>query len=494
MAAKELPRADLMLLGMLSSRPMHGYEIAERLGQPGMELWVHLGRTSVYYALGRLERVGLVTRHTERKGGKPERNVYSISESGRTRFHEGLERALGGASQPADPFDVALFHLHHVDAPVLLDRIESRVDALEVRSAELESAVDHARTGDAQSLLLVLEHRLACVRADLDYLQGLVRLLGDSAVVGYSGQLSEMRVPQVLRDLEAAGRTGTCTARVREALVTFHLDAGRLYAVDAPGREWDPSLLHAVMLAGDGTYTFERDEALAVGGWAVTGVSEAVISGSRSANEAAVRAVMVPLDSPLILDVVPGWEGEMLSFEVLPEELEVLAQVDGVRRPSEMAQCLGWSTTRLLSVAFPLWSAGWLVNVDVAKRDLVLVMGRYLQRWCDAVELFAGTGIARRVLDDVRAAALAAGLPDFEARDGLGCVRYAYGHADLEDGARRVAELMRRAIVARFGPGFAEGVQAGFLHEMSPEDAALLSRVGVAGYDGAGGGAGGSPG
>lgn len=481
-----------MLLGMLSSRPMHGYEIAERLGEPGMELWVHLGRTSVYYSLGRLEREGLVTRHTERKGGKPERNVYSISEAGRARFHESLERALGGATQPPDPFDVALFHLHHVDTPVLLERVESRVEALEVRSAELANAVDEARTVDGQALLLVLEHRLACVRADIDYLQGLVRLLSDSAVTGYSGQLSETRAPQLLRDLEAAGRSGTCTVRVREVSVAFHFDAGTLYAIDAPGREWDLSLLRAAMIARDGTYEFARDEALVAGSLAVTGVTEAVISGSRSADEAVVRALMIPADSPQMFDVVPGWEGEMLSFEVLAEEVEALAQIDGVRRPSEIAECLGWSTSRFICVVFPLWAAGWVVNTDTAKRDLVLVMGRYLRRWCDAVELFAGAGAARRVLDDVQAAALAAGLPDFEARGGLGCVRYAYSRPDLEDGARRVAELMRRAIVARFGPGFAEGVQAGFVHEMAQQDGLLLSEVGVAGYGDAGGGVGGS--
>jgi PadR family transcriptional regulator len=94
---------DGLLLAVLADAPGHGYELSQRLTRrSGGELEVPEG--SLYPALHRLERAGLVTSAWSDGEGR-RRRVYSLSAAGRRevsrsraqwrRFSSAVERVLG---------------------------------------------------------------------------------------------------------------------------------------------------------------------------------------------------------------------------------------------------------------------------------------------------------------------------------------------------------------------------------------------------------------
>jgi DNA-binding PadR family transcriptional regulator len=94
---------DGLLLAVLAESPGHGYELSRRLGErSGGEIGVREG--SLYPALHRLERQGLVASKWS-TGGGPRRRVYRVTAAGRRAttesrrewraFSSAIDRVLG---------------------------------------------------------------------------------------------------------------------------------------------------------------------------------------------------------------------------------------------------------------------------------------------------------------------------------------------------------------------------------------------------------------
>ena len=56
----ELTDAQLLVLGLVAEMPRHGYELEQVIEQRGMREWTQIGFSSIYFVLGKLEKLGLV--------------------------------------------------------------------------------------------------------------------------------------------------------------------------------------------------------------------------------------------------------------------------------------------------------------------------------------------------------------------------------------------------------------------------------------------------
>src|SRR3954464_173376 len=87
----------LAVLGCLSERPMHPYEISTTLRTRGQEQSIKLNYGSLYAVVESLQKHGLIAaRETTREGRRPERTVYEITDAGLEEFEDWL----GGAALP----------------------------------------------------------------------------------------------------------------------------------------------------------------------------------------------------------------------------------------------------------------------------------------------------------------------------------------------------------------------------------------------------------
>jgi DNA-binding PadR family transcriptional regulator len=470
---------DLMLLGLLTSRSMHGYEIAELLDQPRMQSWVRLGRTSIYYALGRLESRGYVSKHSERQGGKPERIVYSITDLGRRSFISGLEDALGSGEGQTDEFDIALFFSSRLDAPRTRDRIETRLVELENQAQGLALVSQESGAKSDGELMLVLEHRLAVLRADIDFLSKYVSMLmsGTGGAAPMVGSLAESSLSEILLNLSAAGRTGIFRVRTLAGTVDFCFDEGRLYGVVPVSGETIEESLRRALLCSRGE--FMPSDVLEADAQSVGGLVQAVLIGSRDTVDQDRLQSMLPGPDTL-LDIREGYEREVIGVNLTDEERAVLSELDGVRTMGEVARRLGWTTDRLRSTCYPLWLVGWVVRSTRSKRQLLFAASAYLRRWSEAIKLFAGDAVEKRVLEDVQVAADGSGLVPLRDIDrALEQRRIRTTEADLTEQIREYLGLLNRAVSARLGDGFAEDVSVGYAIQLAPDDRAVLEAHGL---------------
>jgi len=97
--------ADLVVLSMLSERPMHGYELWAELERRQVEKWASISRAQVYYSLRKLADARRITpaRDDDSSLG-PERRIYKPSDAGRRLLADTLAEERWASQRPPDPF------------------------------------------------------------------------------------------------------------------------------------------------------------------------------------------------------------------------------------------------------------------------------------------------------------------------------------------------------------------------------------------------------
>jgi DNA-binding PadR family transcriptional regulator len=89
----ELSTADLVLLSLLTERPMHGYQANAELVRREVQDWAGISRPQVYYSMEKLTRLGLLRMAADRAPAEgPERQVYTATAKGQTALASALAR------------------------------------------------------------------------------------------------------------------------------------------------------------------------------------------------------------------------------------------------------------------------------------------------------------------------------------------------------------------------------------------------------------------
>ncbi len=111
------------LLGMLSIAPGSGYDIRKLMERSTSYFWSE-SYGQIYPLLKQLEQEGLVSHHTEKREGKPERYVYALTD-------QGLEELQRWLSEPVEP---------------AVERIELLLKLFFASRAPLSVALQHVAT------------------------------------------------------------------------------------------------------------------------------------------------------------------------------------------------------------------------------------------------------------------------------------------------------------------------------------------------------------
>lgn len=83
-----------LILAILQFGEATGYEIKKQSTEGAFSYFVDISFGSIYPALSRLEALGFVTARTELQDGKPDKKIYSITESGRQEFRDTLKQPV----------------------------------------------------------------------------------------------------------------------------------------------------------------------------------------------------------------------------------------------------------------------------------------------------------------------------------------------------------------------------------------------------------------
>jgi DNA-binding PadR family transcriptional regulator len=115
------------LLGVLEARPMTGYELAQFFDESTGWVW-SAPHSNIYPQLRKMEEEGLLTSHTEIRGERLERTVYSISGEGVEELRAWVSSDPGPVNQ-RDPLFLRSTFFDMVaaeDAEALLEEFIAR--------------------------------------------------------------------------------------------------------------------------------------------------------------------------------------------------------------------------------------------------------------------------------------------------------------------------------------------------------------------------------
>lgn len=154
------------LLGLLSMRPMSGYDIRQTIGRSIGYFWSE-SYGQIYPGLKRLAAAGLAEKKTERQKGRPDRTVYSLTAAGRRQLREWLKQP----PTPTVPRNELLLKLFFgVESKIdtsrehVLDFLKSQQEALKTYAA-LARKVKHDSANDPKLpfYLIAISHgRFRC--------------------------------------------------------------------------------------------------------------------------------------------------------------------------------------------------------------------------------------------------------------------------------------------------------------------------------------------
>jgi DNA-binding PadR family transcriptional regulator len=148
------PRMDVKfpILGFLMEAEATGYDLKNRFQAP-VGFFYRVSDGSIYPALKKMERDGLVTLRSENKGRRA-RKVYAISAKGREHFR----RMLHQPAQPLFVFDESQVKIYFADLEpeVALEHMERSRRDDEMRTAMLAQMVAEMRRAGASPVRRII--------------------------------------------------------------------------------------------------------------------------------------------------------------------------------------------------------------------------------------------------------------------------------------------------------------------------------------------------
>ncbi len=155
-----------LCLAILHDGEATGYEIRKLSTEGECAYFVEASFSSIYPALTKLEKDGLVTCRTQAQEGRPAKKVYAITPEGRNVFINSLFEDLS-----ADVFrsEFLLFARFAASLPASLvrQRVTERMQQLENEIGEITRMLE---TNTHQGEIWVIKYGLKCLRVAHDHL------------------------------------------------------------------------------------------------------------------------------------------------------------------------------------------------------------------------------------------------------------------------------------------------------------------------------------
>jgi DNA-binding PadR family transcriptional regulator len=177
------------VLAALSERPMHPYEISTTLRQRAKEESIKLNYGSLYSVVDALAKHGLIeVKETVRKGRRPERTIYAITDAGESEFADWLSEMLSTPVKEFTQFEAALALLAGLPPDDVVALLQTRRMRLNNEITGLRAGLEGvAQQGLPRLFTVESEYWLALREAELRFVEQLIEQIRDGTLDGVDG-------------------------------------------------------------------------------------------------------------------------------------------------------------------------------------------------------------------------------------------------------------------------------------------------------------------
>ncbi len=164
----------VLLLGLLRSHEMHGYQLNEII-ESHMGTSVALKKPTAYRLLNQMAEDGWITHREEREGNRPPRRVYAITPEGEAAFQQLLRESLADYKPAEFRSDISLAFLDTLPPEEAISLLRQRRSIIEHVSQTMHSSDKHHG-----SFQLVIEHKVRHLLTELEWLDQVIEQIEES--------------------------------------------------------------------------------------------------------------------------------------------------------------------------------------------------------------------------------------------------------------------------------------------------------------------------
>lgn len=150
-----------IILGFLMHKSMTGYDLKKAFSI-SFSFFSGLSYGSIYPALKKMEKRGLITKHVEIQDGLPNRKVYTITETGRKAFLDSLRSPLA-PEQPKSAFLMRLFFFAYLSPNEREKIVAQHLESVQHMRERLEAVQPEVAVRADRFQYLCFEFGLNCL-------------------------------------------------------------------------------------------------------------------------------------------------------------------------------------------------------------------------------------------------------------------------------------------------------------------------------------------
>ncbi len=135
-----MSRVSLLVLGLISNKPCHAYQLLKEAREAGILQWSHLSEISVYKAFVRLERDGLIEACAHEVGGAGK--AYRITERGGDFLEDILFDLLSSEAPLRNDYYLPLFFIDLLPENEAMLALEKRLSFIQRRAESIRNRLE----------------------------------------------------------------------------------------------------------------------------------------------------------------------------------------------------------------------------------------------------------------------------------------------------------------------------------------------------------------
>ncbi len=417
MTTPSATKIDLLLLGLLLDRPMHGYELYQQIRAEGIDSWFAVSMAGVYYSLGKLRDLGLVVESRQRGQRSARKSIFRLTEEGRSAFFTAMETQAVSQEDAYLDYDIVIYLLNKLPLRRAIALLEEHKASLAEKAQKVQAALTAEQMGGGSPLkTAVLDHRRRYLEMECGWLSDVMRdiqgeVTGDDdrvrerqRLMVLRGNLRHFHLPDLIRLVVSGRHSGTLTVSDGVQVRTLSFEDGRPVCATSlrHGEEPVPPSSPDQTLEGlfdlfrwqEGDFTLDQE--LASQEWCVPltlSAEDLILSGCRWVDNWTIIQRLVP-SADTIFEL--GAASQRLDALALTSvEKDVVAAVDGVKDVATVARELGLTVFEASRAFYCLTAVGVLRTADLDKIRLRRVFR-------EIAELMCGSTVAWRSLPEDR--------------------------------------------------------------------------------------------
>jgi DNA-binding PadR family transcriptional regulator len=425
MSAPSTTKIDLLLLGLLLDRPMHGYELYQQIQTEDIDGWFNVSMAGIYYSLGKLRDQGLVAESRQRGGRSARKSIYRLTEEGRAAFFAAMEAQAVSQERVYLDYDVVIYLLNKLPLQRAISLLEEHQAFLAEQAQEVEAslAAEQQRNG-APLKLAVLDHKRRYLAMEQDWLSDVIRDIQGKERTGSAqegerrglmilhGDLRHYHLPDLLRLIVSGQHSGTLTVTDSVQIRTVSFENGQPVCASCR-RQGEPSIpppppeqvlegLCDLFRWQEGQFTFDQE--MGCEDYCVPlklDTEELILCGCRWVDNWDIIQRLIPsADTIFELGMAPQRLGELA---LTPTEGQIVAAVDGVRDVASIARELGLTVFEASRAFYCLAAVGVVRTADLDKIRLRRVFREIAELMCSSTVAWRGTPEDRTCEQEVNA-------------------------------------------------------------------------------------------